>query len=329
MKNLLKNIGIALILLMIPGSALSLNNYELSAQKSMNEYLKRKNYETKILENDQSINFMVNGNLFWLTVEGNANGILYTLHRRPIKLTKNSTSKEEAALLCEKAIYAVNAMNAVNPYKTYLKGDRIEFEFPIYAITPGEYQTIFPIVLKKLNEVNQDHFRLRMEEATITTDSIHNYWQSSAGANFVKDRLVVKQPVSSLNRKTKKADSKTILSTPLIQSVDKYGNVLIPYGEILYQDKMQFMQSKISASADKNDFYELSVQIITPDGKTMVPSAEDNMTITTEFKLGKKENIVEFTPFGSVDEVIWKPGKYTVIFFVNNEEALRQTVNIL
>ncbi len=328
MKNLIKNIIPALMLLLIPGSAYSLNNYELVAQKSMNEYLKKRNYETKILEKDQSINFMVNGNLFWLTIEGNANHMLYTLHRRPIKLTENATP-EEAALLREKAIYAVNAMNIANPYKSFLNGDKVEFEFPVYALSPGEYQAVFPMILKKLDEVSMDNFKLRMLAATQTTDSIHNYWQGSGGAISAKDRLVVKQPVTTSSHNAKKTSGKTALSNPLIQSVDKRGNVLVPYGEILYQDKIQFLQPKISASSDKNNFYELGVQIVTPDGKIMVPSIEEDMTMTISAELGKKEKVVEFGSFGSAEEAIWKPGKYTVIFFVNGEEALRQTVNIL
>lgn len=328
MKHLIKNIIPALMLILIPGTANSLNNYEQMAQKSMNEFLKRRNYETKILEKDQSINFMVNGNLFWLTFEGNANGMLYTLHRRPIKLTEN-TPAEEAAQLREKAVYAANAMNAANPYKAYLNGDKVEFEFPVYALSPVEYQAIFPLILKKLDEVKLDKFKVLMNEAARVTDSIHNYWKGSTGTAVAKNRLVVKQPVSSTSHNAPKNPGKVVLSNPLIQSVDKRGDVLVPYGEILYQDKMQFMQPKISASADKGNIFELGVQIITPDGKTMVPAIEEDMSLTTSIELGKKEKVVEFGSFGSAEEPIWKPGKYTVIFFVNGEEALRQTVNIL
>lgn len=323
MKRFIKVILSLIILFATSGKAVALNAFEQNAQKQMNDYLRSHNYETRIMKDDNSINFMVGENIYWLTFKGDASGVLYTLHRRPIRLGEKNTSRTELNRLREKALNAAASMNAANDYKAYLKGNQVEFEFPVYATSPVEYQKVFNKVLSSLKRISMADFESEMKKATHTTDSIHRYWE-----NYAPDKFVVRQPAYS-NKPVIKPKGRVMASNPVVRSVDMGGRVLIPYGEIIYQDKMQFIQPRLTVMTDKPDTYRMSVKIINPDGKTMVSAKDDDMTLILPVEIGKKEKEIEFGTFGSTNNSTWKPGKYTLVFFSEGEEVARQTVNIL
>ena len=325
MNNIRKTAVCVLAAIVAAGSASAFNSFEKLAQKNMDTYLRNhQNYETKIIEKDQSLNFMVGENIFWITFEGDADGMLYTLHRRPIRLESKDISEKELNMRKEKALRVISKMNSENPFKAVLRGNQVDFEFPVYASGGAEYQKVFPIVLKTLNTVSLDSFTEEMKKMTLESDSVQPIGETMQTRNII----VVEQP-SSLSGQVARSNGKVTMSNPMFQSVDKRGNVLIPYGDLLYQDNMQFLQASVEALADKGEQYTLSLQIVTPDGKTFVPSNDADMTVTQMADLSKKEKTVTFFPFGSDNNLIWKPGKYTVIFYVNGNEAIRRSINIL
>lgn len=166
-------------------------------------------------------------------------------------------------------------------------------------------------------------FESKMKVATVTTDSIHNYWQ-----NYAPDRIVIRQPVHTAEL-VQRPKGKVSISNPVVRSVDRNGATLIPYGEVMYQDRMQFIQPKVNIVADKPDNYRLSYKVLNPDGKMLAPSKDAVATVEFSSEVGKKEKELQFPSFGTPDNKSWKPGKYTIIFLVEDEEIGRQSVNIL
>lgn len=325
MNTLQKLAFAALITASVSGTCSALNTFEQHAQTQMKEFLD-KTYDTRIRNDDQSINFMVGENLFWLTMEGNATSMLFTLHRRPIRLDDVKTmTDEELSIEKERAIYAADELSANNPYKAFLRGNRVEFEFPVYATSAVEYKKVFHAVLESLNKVSLKEFKELMAKAKITIEGRKALNPKKAKS----DKMVLQQPVRMPNTGGQKQDANVKISRISVRSVDKAGNESIPYGEMMYQNRLQFLQSKLMATADKAGYYEIGMQIINPQGQLMVPSENSDMTavVTTELKRGNKD--IVFDPFGSEDVSVWEPGTYTLVYFVNGKEVFRQPINVL
>lgn len=322
MKNLKKFALAAACVMCVSGSGFAWNQFEKTAQNEINNYL-RKNYDTRVRDDDHSVNFVVDKNIYWLTFEGDANGMLYTLHRRPIKLSKEGQSASELNELRENATFAASRINGEKPYKVFVKGDQVQFEMPVFAASPEDYKKIFPRVLSTLRSINQDDFKRVMKQSEVVTDSIHNHWQ-----NYAPGKIVVSQP------QTQSPSSAVVggyvqMFEPLVSSVDANGMTLIDYNKPLYRDKLKFAKARVVAKTDKAGTYNMALKIVNPDGKVLVPNKNSSYTVSMPVELSKKDKTIEFAPFGSNDSKLWKPGTYTFVFFVDGKEMMRQqfTVN--
>lgn len=318
----LKKLTLAACLVGIVGQAYAWNSFESNAQKEINTYL-RKNHDTRLRDDDHSVNFVIDGNIYWITFEGDANGMLYTLHRRPIKLSEKDQKAEDFNARRENAVYAVDRINATKPYKAFIQGDQVMFEMPVFAATPDDYKKIFPRVLRTMKEINVDDFKRTMNQVKVVTDSVHKHW-----SGYAPGRQVVPQP-SDFKPSVTQTDGTVRLSSPLVSSIDRAGNLLIDYNQPIYRDKVKFMQVKVKANATKAGNYTLGLKIINPKQETMVPSKNHSSSVIMPVELPKKEKEVIFAPFGSTENGVWVPGEYTLVFTVDGKEMLRQKINVM
>ena len=323
MKNLTKAALAGLCLMMACGSSHAFNVYEKTAQTQMNSYLNSLNYDTQIKQDDQSINFMVGENIFWLTVEGDKDGMLYTLHRRPIKLDEIGKDKNALDSMKEDAIRSAVSISAKNPYKAYVDGYKVKFEFPVYASSVAEYKKVFPLVLKSLNKVSMKQFDEEMKNAKKSNNSNGNSKVSDS-----LDCIVLEQPEKSKSSTAKSGD--VYVNGIDISSVDKSGQVLIDYDDIKYRDKMQFMKPRIKVSANKEGRYSIGVKIYNPDGKLLVPAKGEKLTMVCDVDLRKKPQIVELDSFGTSDSSFWQGNKnYKVVIVYDGKDIDSREFTIL
>lgn len=323
MKTLRPLLTVMIILMTSFGSfnAMALNDSERVAQKSMMEYLRSKGYSPAIDNRDESVNFKKNDILYWITFQGNASGILYTLHRRPIKLNSSEKTPEQINQVCEVAEKAANLVNATEPYKVIVRGPKVEFEYPIYCQTAKEYQEIFPHIFKTLS-ASKDKFDAQFPKGRNITDSIHHYWLNLDTIH----RVVPQKEI----RGTKNARNLSI-SRIAVRNLSGADQVMSDYDQGLRKNKCQYLQEKIALIADNPGLYKVGVKIITPDGKILVPSSDATYTTITTINVSKakKENEYELLKFGSDQGNLWEAGEYKIQFFEDEAMIFEDSFNIL
>ena len=288
---------------------------EKNAQKVVNDYLTNElGYTTKITADDNAVNFQAKGVLFWITFEESDKGILYTLHRRPIKMESPNDNNEKNSRRIENAIQTANLMNAVNAYKTYVTGNKVDFVFPVYAESAAEYTKVFPMVFKSLGNA-KDSFDSLYDRGKEKSDSIHEYWAVND-----PNSIVVPQP-----------QKPNILSTPNLtisevdfRIVDENGAEISPYGKSIRKSELLFIQPQVTVSASKKGVYHIGMTITTPDGRIMLPSVKADRTAVTTCEVDKKPTAVPLATFGSKDGDIWEAGEYKVVFYEGNN-ILKET----
>ena len=322
MKNL-KFLFLLMALLIANIGGFAFNAVEKAAQKEVKDYLERQGFKTEIDNDDNSVMFKQSDILYWVTFKAlsDANGILYTLHRRPVKLPELKDGVVKANLNHEIAVYAVNELNEKFPYKAYVRGQRVNFEFPVYASSPQEYVKQLNNVLKSLRNAQNDFdAAARLSKATV--DSIHNYWADNDTARVILpggDRLG--------NIKTR---SELKVGKVAIGSVDNRGDFIVDYDGFLTTRNCEFLMEKVAVSASVPGEYQLGVKILNPD-KKMIASA-GNKEFTTELNLlikkANKEQEVVFPPFGTTSPDFWQPGIYTIQIYDANVLVREDVFNI-
>ena len=330
MKTIKSLIVAALLGLFITNTANALNPAETFAQTAFRQYLTSIGIANDIDKKDNSVNFLQRENrddvLYWVTFEsvGNAN-ILYTLHRRPIKMESTESTAEKNARRIEIASLAVNYMNANNPFKAYVNGNKVEFVYPILASSPDDYAKVFKKALESMKNAKKSYDACH-ERAKIKTDSIHNYWTENN-----PNTIVVKQNGSAA---TQQSNNLTISSVEF-RNVNDKNTVISDYGQSIRKSELQFIQPQVTIKATSKGVYHIGVVIITPDGKTLVPSNDTKRTILTTTEVDKKDKAIDLGIFGakggklSNDKDLWQAGEYQVIFYENDREIKRTSFNVL
>lgn len=321
MKRLKTVISVIVCILTFAGSAVAANptSAEKNAQRVLIEFLKKQQFNPGIDNTDNSVNFYRKDILYYITFKETTNGIWYTLHRLRIKMKTDKDSDEEAAWKVEHAIYAANSMNQAYPFKTFVSGNNVQFTFPMFANTPEEYTKIFPVLLKNMENIGPD-FKKNFERAKHTTDSIHNYW-----AKNDPDALVIPQN----QVKVVQNPGNLIVSDVQFRITDANGGVISDYNKSIRKSDLKFIQPQIDVKATKKGIYYIGMRIITPDGKTLLPSPKVFFTSITTAEVDKKSKPVELSPFGSVDGSFWKAGEYKVIFYEGDKEIKKTSFTVL
>lgn len=316
MKRIISIAAITASFIFAAPLASALNPAEKIAQQKVYDYLKSNRYQVEIDNEDGSVNFMSKTNEFYyVTFKGLNGGILYTLHAKSLKLDNPNRSAEQQAMDRENAVITANYMNIANPYKTYVQGSKIEFAFPIFAQTGDEYVKILERLITSMAK-SKDSFSSFERKAKAYTDSIHKAWKNGGA-----DRIVLAQPVESSSLKTV-----TIMNAadPMFRNVNSGNTVLSNYGSPLKKSELQFVQPKITVLGVSKGTAIISMDIIAPNGKVIVPTVDSERTLIQEIDVDKKPKEVELIPFGTSDPNFWQEGEYTVEFY-DGDKLLEKT----
>lgn len=319
MKKIFILISILSCILFGELSSSALTVAEEEALNAVKNFLNRRGTETQIDKSDNSVNFRKKDILYWVTFKEENKGMLYTLHRKTIKMVSENEDMEKNSRRIENATIASNYMNNMFPFKTLVNGSKVEFVFPIFAATPDEYLNVFQSVLNSMSDLQKD-FDYCYDRAKLYTDSVHNYWSQN-------DTSLLVIPQKNIN--TVKNGKNFKITTVDFKIVDENGNDISNYGESIRKSDIKFIQPEVTAYAVKKGIYHIGMVIITPSGKTLVPEANANRTSTTVVELNTKPTVVELNGFGSPDGDFWTAGEYKVIFYEDNRIIKETSFNVL
>lgn len=326
-KSIFLSVILLVAMLASVNSAVAFTQREKAAQQELYNYLESQGINPDIDNTDNSVNFMYKEKtgrdgyenvIYWVTFKEKGASMLYTLHRRPIKLANPNRPMETTLRDEEAATWQANMLNAYPdaPYKAYVRNLRIDFEFPILASSTAEYIKIFKRQVDIMSNAKQrfDSFK---SSAKNKVDSIHNFWMTNDTA-----KLVVPQFGNKNIEKTKYVT----ISNIDFRIVDAQGNEKVAYEDIKYSQHALFIQPQIRAKVAGTGVFNIGVRIYTPDGKLMVPDNMADMTMICPIDVKKKdkEAVYPLGVFGSSENNVWKPGKYVVKFY-ENDNLIKET----
>lgn len=321
MKNLKTLFASALCLLIGTSSAFALNEAERRAQSDVVAYLKSVGIPSDIDSKDNSVNFLRNKVLYWITFDGSNAGITYTLHRRPIKMESTKADPDKNARRIEIARIATNLMNARNPYKSFVNGNRVEFVYPILASSPQAYTQVLSRLISSFDNVETD-YKYNYDKAKHIADSIHTYWSENDTSYQTVPQKVNRVLTSGNNLH---------ITDAFFRNISANGTEISGYDKNIRKSEAQFVQPAVVVYGDNKGVYRLGVQIKTPKGKILRPSSNSKMTIITPIDVttNKKGKMMELDMFGVSDGTLWEAGDYQVTFFEDERPIKTTTFTIL
>lgn len=328
MKQLRKTILASLCATLLCGSlpARGFNDAERAAMTSMKEYLRTKGISSSVDSKDNSLNFLRKDSqgreiLYWITFEGNATSMLFNLHRKPIKMVSEKDDPERTSRRLENATLAAEYVTARNAYKAFVNSGKVEFQFPVYAADARDYQKVFNKVLSALGDA-QSSFDACYKRAKAYNDSVHMYWQRNDTS-----KIVVPQPVKG----DVKAVKNLSISGIQMRNVDASGAVISDWDEGLRKSKARFIQPRVIMSSAKNGTYKVGVKIITPGGKTLVPTPQSVFSTITTVQIPKANKAAEYEllKFGDREGSVWEAGEYRILFYEDDREIYDDSFTIL
>lgn len=306
--------------------ARNLNDAERAAQISMKEYLKNKGISSSIDNKDNSLNFLRKDSkgheiLYWITFDGNASGMLFNLHRKPIKMVSERDDKARTSRRLENATLAAEYVTARNDYKAFVNAGKVEFQFPVYAATAQDYQKVFSRVLAALGDA-QTSFDACYKKAKAYNDSVHMYWQRNDTSKIVVPQVVHKDAKSVKN---------LVVTGIQIRNLDADGVVISDWDEGLRKSKARYIQPRVTMASSKNGTYKVGVRIITPGGKTLVPTVQSVFSTITTVQVPKANKTADYEllQFGSKSGDIWEAGEYRILFYEDDREIYNDSFTIL
>lgn len=326
MKNLKKIFAIAMCVLLSSSSAFALNDIERAAQLSMKEFLRSKGISSSIDPKDNSLNFLRKDSkgheiIYWITFDGNATCMLFNLHRKSIKMISEKDDKQKASRKLENARLASEYVTAANDYKAFVNGNKVEFQFPVYAASVADYQKVFMKILGAFNGVQQSYDNC-YRKAKAYNDSVHMFWQKNDTS-----KLVVRQAV----RNDEKATKNLMISNIQIRNVDNEGNEIPGWEKGLRGSKAKYLQPVVTLASTKKGTYKVGVKIITPKGKTLVPTRESVFSTITTIEVPKDNKAADYEllKFGVNNSDFWDAGEYKIIFYEDDRQIFDDTFTIL
>lgn len=321
MKKIISIVATALCMLLCSNVASAITKAEQEAQAAVKTYLNSKGWHTEIDSRDNSVNFSRNNILYWITFQEKENGVLYTLHRKTIKMEYENHSKETNSRRVENAVIAANLMNGKFPFKTLVSGTKVEFVFPIIAATPADYTKVFSSVFNAMSNLQPD-FDKCYDRAKLITDSIHTYWRENDTTQLVVPQA--NQP--ELKNIT---PNLTLSNNVDFRIINEKGEEITPYGQSIKLANLKFIQPQINVQAKKKGQYNIGMVIYTPGGKKLVPYQNALNTTETDVEVNTKPTLVELEAFGSKDGSFWEYGDYNVIFYEGDIELGTASFHVL
>lgn len=299
--------------------AVKLNESEKQAQKNLIEYLRSKKYTPSIDSNDQSVCFKRNNTLYWIELKGDANMMLYTLHRNGIKFALADDPK--ASRKAEVAMMAANMINETHVIKAYQKGGTVRFCMSMYASNTDAFNEAFTSQMKDFDKVKEDFDRY-YKLCKVKVDSIHSYWYDLDTTSVVIEQKVMAKAHDNRNLE---------ISRIAVRNVDNNDNIISDYDQGIRKSKASFLQEKVMLKADNAGVYKVGVKLYTPDGKLLLPSKDARFTTITTIKVPKanKEAEYDLLKFGSRDPKDWDAGEYKIEFYEDDTCIYTDAINIL
>lgn len=290
---------------------------EENASNAVAKYLKTLGYNAQIDTRDYSVNFYAKDTektFFWITFKEDKKSIIYTLHRRPIKMQTDQDTEEEVQRKLKYAVSASDIMNQLFPFKTYVIENRVEFVFDNYSTSPDEYVKVFPAIFKTMQNIGKD---------------FKTYYDQVKAENPVNE-IVVPQDKNSFGN----ANQGTMLDVTDIEFrvVDKNKNMISDYNKGIRKQTVNYIQPRLTVKTIDKGTYTIGYVIYDQNGKKLVPSTGDERSAITTVDITKKQknpSQIELDIFGSSDGKIWKPGEYRVEFFENNVKIGEATFDVI
>lgn len=321
MKSIKTFLTVALLIVLggLSAQAVRLNESEKQAQRSLVEFLRSKKFAPSIDSNDQTVCFKKDGTLYWISVKGDANRMLYSLYRNGIRFAK----ADDPRLSCkaEVAMMAANKLNETRIIKSYQSGGVVRFCLPMYAKSPEDFEAVFALQMRAFDDIKQD-FDRNYKLCKHKVDSIHNYWYDLDTTVVVVNQRNVANTAPARNLS---------ISRISVRNVDANDGIISDYDQGVRKSKCEFLQEKVYLKADKAGMYKIGVRLYYPDGKLMVPARDARFTTITTINVPKanKEGAYDLLKFGSKDSEIWEPGEYKIEFFEDDTCIYTDAINIL
>lgn len=307
----------AICLLMAGGSASAQTAAEKKASAVVTDYLNRLGYGPQIDPKDNSVNFYAKDKdktFYWITFDETSPGIIYTLHRKPIKMQSENDTPEQVVRKTKYAAIAANRLNAEAQYKTYVKDTRVDFVFSNFASSPEEYVKIFPGAFKSMQNIAKD-FKKLYDEAK-NENPVNEIIVPQPNNNVAAPKQGVPLEVTGYDFRV--VDGKTVISD---------------YGKPIRKSGIKYIQPCIYVKSPDKGVYDFGVVIYDPTGKKLIPTQGAYRSIMTTIEITKKEKNkevpIELDVFGTDDGSIWQNGEYKVEFYENNLKIGETTFNIL
>lgn len=320
MKKIYSILMVAICGLFAAPDSSAITRAEHEAQTAVNDYVRSLGWEAKIDKSDNSVNFRRKDILYWITFEEKEKGILYTLHRKTIKMDSENLEKEKIAQRVEISVIASNFMNNKFPFKTFVNGSKVEFVFPVFAATPEDFNKVFQSMLNTMVDL-QKEFDRSYDRAKLVSDSIHDYWR-----NNDPKQLVIPQPG---NEDAPESGNNLTITSVDFKVVDYNRNNISGYGENIRKADIKFIQPMVKVQAAKKGKYEIGMCIYTPDGKMLVPYRGAKRTSVTTVDVTTKPEYKELNDFGDKDGTFWSAGEYKVVFYEDNRVIKETSFNVL
>lgn len=298
------------LLIAVSASAFAgdLTQAQKEAQLKLYNYLQKKKYEPSVDTSDNSVCFRRGGVLYWITFEENS-PILYTFHRKAFKVGTDPTSYKRRP-----SILAANEVNRRHKtVKISVEDKKVEIAIQVYAAKTEDFTTVFSNYLSKFENVDTD-FKYEYEMALRA---------ERESMDRIEEEALKNLPPSVL------ADKVVNMSFRLL---DASGAEKSAYDQPLRSFNARFIQARIEFAPwrEKDADFELQMKVTRPNGKVIYsPGKKVTAEMTVTLEKSKKNQMVEFSQFGSAKEGFWKAGEYKVELIESGDVIYTTTFNIL
>ena len=331
MKKFKLILAVALCALFTVNTTVAQNQSLQKAQDELERQLNSLNIRTDFDPSDNSINFKINNILYYVIIKENASGgYVYNLYRKAIKLNEPKVSEEELQQKTDVAILASNMMNTRYDFKTFVDDERVKFVFTIYGSNDSDFTKVLQSGVSIIKNADMYYTGCQAEAQNILSKQIKEVVE-------IPEETVVEEVVEEDDTPgiyvmgkvlaEKKEDAKKVV-TPKIEIKDaKFRiinakeEVIADYAQPKAASVAEFIQPELTIKSDQTGTVDIAVQIIDPNGQTIVPTQCESYTYIAPVKIEKKnaEITVTLPAYGTTDPSQWIEGGYTIKFYYLGE----------
>lgn len=278
------------------------------AQRAFYDFLDKEKMDPKLDESDNSINFYIDGVLYWVTFSENS-PLLYTLNRKAYKVGDEPNLYNRLP-----ATIAANEVNLKYPgVKMCVGKDKVHTVVEVYAARPEDYHLVFKKYLGMFEGVDST-FKAEYDIA------LKAEREKAEEQELERQRYL---PPSKL-QKSISGVSFRLLDGDKLESTP-YDQTLRTYNAYYVQPRVEF-----NPWNDDEATFELNFKITGPDGKVLAEDGEKyTMSETITIGKTKKKSEVEFDEIGKSEKGYWKAGEYKFEIIESGKVIYTTTFNLL